>query len=275
MKTGFFVILLPWRKVLASAALAAACLLLLWPAARFSAVPGIPSWWTAPVVAVDPGHGGYDPGVSAPGGTPAEKDITLQIGKRLARALERRGFRAILTRTDDRDYALPGQRGREAKRQDLDARIALAEAHAAAAFVSIHCNSSPAASRGGAETFYNPSSAESVRLAARIQDRLRRIPGMSPREAHDGSQYYLLQRLRMPAVIVEAGYLKIPADRQKLLDPGYQQEVADAVAEGIAEFFREDSGRLNAPDLHQLWALPGGSFRIFSTPSSSPLRALM
>ncbi|MBX6395279.1 MAG: N-acetylmuramoyl-L-alanine amidase [Alicyclobacillaceae bacterium] len=235
-KAIIVVIRAQWTRWAAVAALCVLCTLLLLPAQ--GRPPGMPSWWPAPTVVIDPGHGGYDPGVRT-GSGPDEKEITLQISKQLAEILRERGFQAILTRTDDRDYAQSGQQGREAKRTDLDARIAVAEAHRAAVFISIHCNSSPEATRGGAETFFNPALPGSRSLADHIQFHLRKIPGMSPRDIHDGSQYYLLQHVTMPAVIVEAGYLKIPADREKLADAGYQFQIALAVAEGIGEFLRE------------------------------------
>ncbi|MCL6574517.1 N-acetylmuramoyl-L-alanine amidase [Kyrpidia sp.] len=223
----------PWRRWAAAVALLLLCALLLLPAAGLPI--GAPAWWPTPVVVIDPGHGGYDPGVETDSGI-SEKDITLQISQTLAASLRTRGYTVLLTRTDDRGYALPGQRGRNAKRTDLDARIALAEAHRAVAFISIHCNSSPEATRGGAETFFNPSLTGSKVLAQAIQTELRKIPGMSLREAHDGSAYYLLQHLTMPAVIVEAGYLLIPSDRVKLVNPAYQRQVAEAVAAGLTHF---------------------------------------
>ncbi|MDI3256221.1 MAG: N-acetylmuramoyl-L-alanine amidase [Kyrpidia sp.] len=225
-----------WKRWAAAGTLILLCALLLLPAGRLHIEA--PAWWPTPTIVVDPGHGGYDPGVRVEA-APPEKDIALQISRALAAALRNRGFTVLLTRTDDRDYALPGQRGRDAKRTDLDARIAFAEAHRAVAFVSIHCNSSPEAARGGAETFFNPALPGSKPLADAIQAELRTIPGMSPREAHDGSAYYLLQHLTMPAVIVEAGYLLIPSDRVRLTDPAYQRQIAEATARGVTNFLHQ------------------------------------
>ncbi|GIM48217.1 N-acetylmuramoyl-L-alanine amidase [Collibacillus ludicampi] len=186
------------------------------------------------IVLVDAGHGGYDPGVKA--GKVLEKDLTLTVAKKLKTALEQRGMQCALTRDTDTDFAEKGQQGKIAKRGDLNKRIEIATQTRAQIFVSIHVNNSTLATRGGAEVFYNQVDG-AQQLGEAIQDSLHRIPGMSKRSAKPET-YYLLRNLNMPAVIVEIGYLNIAVERQKLTNPEYQEQLAQAIASGIEEFVK-------------------------------------
>jgi N-acetylmuramoyl-L-alanine amidase len=184
------------------------------------------------LVMIDPGHGGYDPGVLQ--GDLREADIVLSIAKELQKALEARGIPAMMTRETDTDFAERGMKGKSAKRADLSRRVEMTQRANASVFVSLHANASPLASRGGAEVFYNQSDG-AKELAERIQKELHKLPGMSKREAH-AADYFLLRNLDIPALIVECGYLNFPDERQRLLSPTYQAKIAAAVADGIMEY---------------------------------------
>jgi N-acetylmuramoyl-L-alanine amidase len=187
-----------------------------------------------PVVLVDAGHGGYDPGVKS--GNILEKDLTLSVAKKLKTALDQRGILCILTRETDTDFAEKGQSGKSAKRGDLNQRIDMAAKTRAQIFVSIHVNNSTLATRGGAEVFYNQSEG-AQELGETIQSALHQIPGMSKRSAKPET-YYLLRNLEIPAVIVEIGYLNIASERQKLVTSAYQEQLAQAIAAGIETFLK-------------------------------------
>ncbi|KLU62072.1 N-acetylmuramoyl-L-alanine amidase LytC precursor [Peptococcaceae bacterium CEB3] len=190
----------------------------------------------AHTVVIDPGHGGYDPGAVSKLGI-YEKEINLEIAARVAEQLKPSGMKAILTRDEDEDYVAEGVRGRTSKKQtDLNYRINLANSAKADVLVSIHVNATKGGLKSGAETFYNPDSVESTRLAEAIQRELIKVPGMNRRIAKPGD-FYLLKNCGMPAVIVEVGYLNNPAELKKLQQPWYLEYLAHAIAKGIGGYF--------------------------------------
>lgn len=206
-------------------------------------------------VMIDPGHGGYDPGVKT--AQYKEADITLGIAKQLQAELAKRGIAAGLTRETDTDFAESGQKGKTAKRADLGKRVEMTEAQGAQLFISLHCNNSSLATRGGAEVFYNtvPGGKE---LGESVQKALHELPNMSKRDAKT-VDYYLLRNQKIPALIVECGYLNIPTDRVRLTNPKYQAELAVAIANGIENYLKS-----NPPQ-----STPSGEDQEQSTPKVS------
>lgn len=185
-------------------------------------------------IAVDPGHGGYDPG--AIWGDIYEKDINLMISKILIKRLEAHGAKVILTRNGDYNYAIAGLHGRNAKRYDLNQRVKLIESHKADTVITIHVNSVRKESYAGAEAFYHPKSREGERLALAIQKELRTIPGMKKRIAKI-SNCYMLCNTKAPAVLVEVGYLSNPRERELLQDPQYWDILAKEITDGIINYY--------------------------------------
>ena len=115
--------------------------------------PPRPNNTAPPLVVIDPGHGGHDPGTAAADGTP-EKDVALAIAIRLRAALAAAGLRAELTRGGDTFLTLAD-------------RTAIANQAGADLFVSIHLNSSPGRATTGIETYYlnNTTDRATIRLA--------------------------------------------------------------------------------------------------------------
>lgn len=185
------------------------------------------------IVVVDPGHGGYDPG--AVRGEIYEKDINLQIALKLNKSLEEKGATVILTRNGDYNLAIPGLHKREAHRYDLGKRLEIASQSKADLFVSVHVNSFNNRSYRGAEVFYFLKSEKSKLLAECIQDELNSIPGINKRIAKT-SDCYVLSNARIPAVLVEAGYLSNPNERHNLLIGDYQTLLAQKISCGIQKY---------------------------------------
>lgn len=185
-------------------------------------------------IAVDPGHGGYDPG--AIWEDIYEKDINLKIAVAVKKHLENAGAKVVMTRDGDYNHAIAGLHGREAKRYDLNQRIKLIDAHKADIAITIHVNSVRKKSYEGAETFYHPKSADGKKLALAIQQELRAIPGMKKRIAKI-SNCYMLSNTRMPAVLVEVGFLSNAHERELLQDPAYQDTLARKIAAGIVRYY--------------------------------------
>ncbi|MFN6219795.1 MAG: N-acetylmuramoyl-L-alanine amidase [Aphanizomenon sp.] len=174
------------------------------------------------VVIIDPGHGGKDPGAIGIGGV-QEKNIILPIGKRIAEILERNGIQVIMTRDSDYFVTLPG-------------RVTMAEQANASVFVSIHANSAgenrPEVS--GLETYHYDTGLTLARIVhSKILQSLN-IRDRSVRRA----RFYVLRKNSMPAILVETGYLTGRDDVAKLRTSAYQNQMAEAIAQGILQYLR-------------------------------------
>ena len=199
-------------------------------------------------IALDPGHGGSDPGASANG--LVEKDLTLAVGLALKAELETyQGVRVHMTREDD-------SRPSENISQDLSARVASSVAAGASALVSLHFNSGTAGSSGAEVWYPNASSynysthTQGAALATAIQNQLTSL-GLTDRgiktrdnpyyDYPDGStgDYYAISRharlSNLTGIIVEHAFLTSASDAARLREPGFVQSLAMADAAGIAQ----------------------------------------
>lgn len=192
------------------------------------------------VVVVDPGHGGFDPGAVGKSGV-QEKDVNLEVARRLAAYLGQAGAMVVMTREADNDLSSPGAAGLVAKmREDLEARVALANEKKADLYVSIHAGSYPSPERCGARTFVQRGSAESMKAARFIQAELARAvkgSGLYTGEV----DYYITRSVLMPAVVVETGFMSNEREEKLLADPAYQDKLAWAVYTGVAKYFAEQA----------------------------------
>lgn len=187
------------------------------------------------VIVIDPGHGGADPGAQNSG--LKEKDINLDISLRLRESLESKGCNVILTREEDKDFYLPGfVLGRMAKRSELDKRINMATENNADLFISIHTNSFPRPNTYGMETYYHLKSLSGKALAELIQQQLTQLQADNKRKSKAGD-YYLINQSKMPAVIVEVGFISNPRERNLLLSNNYRDSIAAAIGTGIEQYF--------------------------------------
>ncbi len=210
-------------------------------------------------VVIDPGHGGKFDGARARNGL-EEKTVNLDVARRLRDALKRLGFRVLMTRETDRKVA-------DNYRDDLDARVRLAERNAADLFISIHSNANNNAGIAGFEvyraraesrpdrqkrmwtavsTYWKTPPAKSasalydlnrIRTAAfadeiRTSMRTTGIPDRGVREAG----FHVIKWAPCPAVLVEMDYLSNAGGMQRLGNASVRQKIADALASGIARF---------------------------------------
>lgn len=188
------------------------------------------------IVMLDPGHGGYDPGAITNQGV-YEKSINLQIAQKVKEMLGPSGIGVFLTREEDIDYVPDGVKGKTTKKQiDLNRRIEMAKEVNADLFVSLHVNATATGQDSGAETFYHYKSESGERLAELVQQELIKIPGMNRRIVKPGD-FYIIKNTSMPAVIVEVGYLSSFKEQKKLQQSWYQEQLARAIAKGIANYF--------------------------------------
>lgn len=186
------------------------------------------------IIAVDPGHGGYDPG--AVFGKVHEKDINLILSKKIKKQFENSGFFVVLTRNGDYNYAIKGLHGNEAKRYDLTQRIKIINSSKAKMLLTVHVNSSKKTAYAGAEAFYYPNSSRGKILADYIQEELKGIPGMQKRLPKT-SKCFMLRNTKVPAVLIEIGYLSNSKERKRLQDPEYLNLIAEKITVGLIKYY--------------------------------------
>jgi N-acetylmuramoyl-L-alanine amidase len=223
------------------------------------------------VVALDPGHGGEDPGAIGPSGL-REKDVVLQIALRLRDALNaQKGMRAMLTRDDD--FFVPlHERVRKARRVQADL------------FVSIHADAFITPQARGASVFAlsaNGASSSAARWLANKENAADLVGGVNVKAAdatvlralidmsttaqikdslrvgsevlgqigkvgklHKGSVeqagFAVLKAPDIPSILVETAFISNPEEEAKLRDAGYQGELVSALANGIKRYFAKN-----------------------------------
>jgi len=214
-------------------------------------------------IVIDPGHGGRDTGTIGPTGL-REKDVTLDVSKRLARLLEERlGAEVVLTRNSDQSLS-------------LERRTEIANKALADLFVSVHVNSSRYRTVNGAETFYlnltrsradlevaareNAGSNRSIHeltsliqkialddklqesrdLAANVQTAVYKMHRkLNPRARNRGvkkAPFVVLIGAKMPSILVEVGFISNPREEKLLKTEKYRQQLAEALYDGIAAY---------------------------------------
>lgn len=185
-------------------------------------------------VIIDAGHGGNDPGKIGVDDS-KEKEINLQIAKKLQAILEQQEIQVIMTREDD--SGLYEEQSANKKAQDLKNRCEQINRLEPDCTVSIHQNSYHEEAIKGAQVFYYGTSGEAERLAEQIQKKL--ISYLDPdnhRQAKANESYYLLKKTKGPVVIVECGFLSNWEEAKLLQEEAYQEQVAWAVAMGVLNY---------------------------------------
>ncbi len=203
--------------------------------------PPIPAALILPglTVGLDPGHGGYDPGVLLNEGQPdeiRECDLNLAVALKLRDLLERAGARVVMTRTEDRDLIKPG----EGAAEELSNRAKIMLDAQVDVFVSLHCNSFGQSQWRGSQTFYVANGVPgSKELGEMVQAELARVTRETDREANGRQDLFILKQMRCPAIIVELGFMSNPRDLQLLQNPDYQHLLALAIFFGLCRFARQ------------------------------------
>ncbi len=193
-----------------------------------------------PLVIVDAGHGGEDPGKVSNYSGIAEKDLNLRIAVMLQNLLEQDGYSVIMTRTDDiLCYSQGTTDITDKRRQDLTTRKKLIDTSGADIAVSIHLNDFTDPKYYGAQTFFPPDSLDSERLAVSIQKNL--VSMVDPANTRVAlvkkEKIVILKNLVVPTALVECGFLSNQAEEEKLRQVDYQENLAQAVKEGIDAYF--------------------------------------
>jgi N-acetylmuramoyl-L-alanine amidase len=170
-------------------------------------------------VVIDPGHGGFDRG-GIPSNILPEKGVALDVARRLRAYLADAGLRTVMTRSSDTFVT-------------LDSRVAIANRQRRAIFVSIHFNSARRRGANGIETFYG--SAKAKRLATLIQRYAMKTTSGENRGIKK-ARFYVLRKSRIPAVLIECGFLTNRQDARRASRPAYRDQLARQIARAIIAF---------------------------------------
>lgn len=171
-------------------------------------------------IVIDPGHGGSDCGATRNG--IYEKDITLDISKRVADLLQKKGYIVEMTRTKDETVS-------------LQERVEFSENINPDVFVSIHVNSSNIESPNGLETHYYKDN--SLVLAKNVHASMLNNITAKDRGLFK-SKFYVINHTTAPAILVEIGFISNPSERAQLVSESRKQATARAIAEGINDYFK-------------------------------------
>lgn len=206
--------------------------------ANFSAAEASSMPITQKTVIVDAGHGGDDGGAIGIDGT-VEKDINLDIALKLEKILKFYGFNVIMTRTQDVmtcDDGLDSLRKR--KISDIHNRFELMRKNPDAIFISVHQNKFEDSSQHGTQVFYSGNDERSKELAEAIQTSvtltLQRKNDRVVKKS--GSGIYLLYHAKIPAVLVECGFISNSDEVKKLKDERYRMKLAILIADGLLKY---------------------------------------
>lgn len=206
--------------------------------ANFSAAEASSMPITQKTVIVDAGHGGDDGGAIGFDGT-VEKDINLDIALKLEKILKFYGFNVIMTRTQDImtcDDGLDSLRKR--KISDIHNRFELMRKNPDAIFISVHQNKFKDSSQHGTQVFYSGNDERSKELAEAIQTSvtltLQRKNDRVVKKS--GSEIYLLYHAKIPAVLVECGFISNSDEVKKLKDESYRMKLAILIADGLLKY---------------------------------------
>ncbi|GAB7386750.1 hypothetical protein BSNK01_05860 [Bacillaceae bacterium] len=171
-------------------------------------------------VVIDAGHGAHDPG--ALGKMSKEKDINLAIAKKIVSRLEQlEGIEVVPTRLTDTFLT-------------LEERVKLANERSADLFISVHANSFPANPQAkGLETYYYTSM--SKKFAEIVHRHLIEATGSYDRGVKT-ARFYVIRNTKMPAVLIETGFVTNPEEEKRLNSAAFQEAIARAVVEAIKEY---------------------------------------
>lgn len=185
------------------------------------------------VIVIDAGHGAEDPGKVGVSGE-LEKEINLQIAKKVQEKLEAEGITVVMTREDDKGFY--GGTQPYKKLTDMKKRVALINETAPEVVVSIHQNSFSDGSVRGPQVFYYAESEQGEQFASVMQEELWNVDTEHKREIKANDNYYILKHTEVPTIIVECGFLSNYEEAKMLTEDSYQETVAQAIHSGIIKW---------------------------------------
>jgi|GEM_PF-1823724 len=183
------------------------------------------------IIVVDPGHGGSDAGAIGPNNT-LEKQVTLTVAQELRKLLVDGGATVMMTRIADRDVSYVGASDKE----ELKARIDIANRANADLFISIHADAF-AGSAGGTTTYFSKETNNNIHLAQLVQENMVAQLNLYDR----GTQlndYYVLKYANMPSILTEIAFISNPQEEKLLTNRNFNVKAALGIFNGIKQHFQ-------------------------------------
>lgn len=195
-------------------------------------------------VIIDAGHGGEDGGTSSEDGT-LEKDVNLSIARILEAMLNSAGYKTVMTRKADEQLGDTSLKTiRQRKISDIKERLRLTEVNVNSILVSIHQNHYSSSLYSGSQVFYSSNSDYSKILADSIQSSI--VKNIQPDNNRAikpvGTNIYLLYNCKLPAVMVECGFMSNYEETEKLKQNDYQKQLAFSIMCGIQKYLEDKDG---------------------------------
>ena len=181
---------------------------------------------------LDGGHGGWDPGAIGPTGL-LEKHVVLDIAKRVASKMKNQGIKYFLNRVEDK--AITPMQDEE---QELFSRVSAFNNLKVSEVISIHMNSNPDPKHNYGAVYVIKKGAQAEKLALCIVKRLKEATGLNVGGEPSGvreANFYMLRETRMPAVLVEWGFISNPEWEAKLKIESFRELLAEAIFEGYCD----------------------------------------
>lgn len=184
------------------------------------------------IIYIDPGHGGNDPGCVYQ--NIYEADINLEFSFILKKELENKGAIVYMTRYDDYNLALIDVKNK--KRSDLNNRSNMINKSDCDLYISIHLNSYPSNIWKGAQVFYTDNNLYNIKLAYILQNEL--IKNTNTKREAKKITGYLFDKIEVPGVLIELGFLSNIEDRNNLISENYQKKLSKVITNGIVNYFK-------------------------------------
>ena len=188
-------------------------------------------------IVLDAGHGGEDGGAVANG--IIEKDINLSITNKLRDLFKSSGFNVVTTRDSDSMQDADGATLRERKVNDMKKRLSLFNENESNIVISIHQNKFTQEAYSGAQVFYSANNIDSSNLSEAVRSNI--VAMLQPDNTREckkaTNDIYLLYNAKVPAIIVECGFLSNYNEAQMLKNDTYQSKMAFAVFSGFLEYY--------------------------------------
>lgn len=198
--------------------------------------------YAPPIVVIDAGHGGIDGGAVGISGV-EEKQLNLEISRKLQDLFGFVGIETVMTRRDDESIHKAGKSIRQKKVSDIKTRVDIVNETENAFLISIHLNHFSLASCRGAQVFY-AGDEESRKTAVSVQEALRLLLDKSnkrvPQKA--GRNIYLLNNINCPGILIECGFLSNPKEEKLLQEEDYQKKIALSAVLGFADCCKDVYG---------------------------------
>lgn len=191
-------------------------------------------------IVIDAGHGGMDGGTTSVTGV-LEKELNLQIAKRLEKLLRLLGQEPVMTRTTGDSVSTEGDTIREQKRSDLRNRVSLINQSPNTILVSIHQNHYPDSRYTGPQVFYAADD-RSKGFAQALQQSFNDALG-TRRECKKSDGVYLMNNLQCPGVLVECGFLSSFEEEALLRTPEHQKNLCCILAAGLMSYIHDGAVR--------------------------------